>query len=219
MSPLAKKLLIKPGKSWLFYNAPNNYPALLDPLPDGTEAKFNPKGDFDGIQLFVKDSTDLAAGLKVVAPLLKPDTIVWVTYPKKSSGIVSDLEMTGNWDEPKKYGLTTVAAAGVDETWTAIRLKPEGQSKVSEFCNEEIKKNEYSEFIDLDNRQIILPPDMKNILEQSPNALAYYQTLSFTNKKEYVVWILSAKQEKTRSERLLKSVEKLLVKKKNPAEK
>jgi hypothetical protein len=219
MSPLAKKLLIKPGKSWLFYNAPNNYPALLDPLPEGTEARFSPKGDFDGIQLFVKDSAELAAGLKVVVPLLKPDTIVWVTYPKKSSGIISDLEMMGNWDEPKKYGLTVVASAGIDATWTALRLRPEGQTKASEFRNEEIKKNEHAEFIDLDNRQIILPPDMKNILEQSPNALAFYQTLSFTNKKEYVVWILSAKQEKTKSERLAKLTEKLLAKKKNPAEK
>jgi hypothetical protein len=219
MSPLAKKLQIKAGKSWLFYNAPDTYPALLDPLPDGTEAKFEPKGNFDGVQLFVKDSKDLTASLKIIAPLLKPDTIFWITYPKKSSGMASDLEMMSSWDEPKKYGLRPVAAASINEKWTALRLRQEGQSKVSEFGNEEIKKNEYAAFIDLDNRQIILPPDMKEVLEQSPNALAYYQTLSFTNKKEYVVWILSAKQEKTKTERLAKLVEKLLARKKNPSEK
>ncbi len=216
MSPLAKKLQIKSGKCWLFYNAPGNYLALLDPLPEGTSAKFEPKGNFDGIQLFVTDSNDLIASLKIIAPLLKPDTIFWVTYPKKSSG---DLEMMSSWDEPKKYGLRTVASAGIDETWTALRMRQQGQSKVSEFGNEEIKKNEYAAFIDLDNRQIMLPPDMKETLEQSPNALAYYQTLSFTNKKEYVVWILSAKQEKTKTERLAKLVEKLLARKKNPSEK
>jgi len=219
MSPLAKKLMIKPGKCWLFYDAPVNYPALLDPLPDGAEAKFDPKGNFDGVQLFVKNSVELAAALKIINPLLKPDTIFWVTYPKKSSGIVSDLEMMSSWDEPKKYGLRTVAAAAIDETWTAIRLRQEGLSKVSEFRNEEIKKSDHADFIDLENRQIILPPDMKEILEHSPNALAYYQTLSFTNRKEYVVWILSAKQEKTRTERLSKLTEKLLAKKKNPSEK
>jgi hypothetical protein len=219
MNPLAKKLQIKSGKRWLFYNAPDNYPALLDPLPEGTETKFEPVGNFDGVQLFVTDSTDLIDSLKIVAPILKTDTIFWITYPKKSSGIVSDLEMTSSWDEPKKYGLRPVAAAGINETWTAIRMKQEGQSKVSEFCNEEIKKNEHAAFIDLDNRQIILPPEMKEILEQSPNALAYYQTLFFTNKKEYVVWILSAKQEKTKTERLAKLVEKLLAGKKNPSEK
>jgi hypothetical protein len=219
MNPLAKKLQIKPNKRWLFYNAPGNYLALLEPLAEGTEAKFEPQGNFDGIQLFVTDSKDLIANLKIIAPLLHPDTIFWITYPKKSSGMSSDLEMMGSWYEPKKYGLRTVATASVNETWTAIRMRQEGQSKVSEFGNEEIKKNEYSNFIDLDNRQIILPPDMKEVLEQSPNALAYYQTLSFTNKKEYVVWILSAKQEKTKTERLAKLVEKLLAGKKNPSEK
>ena len=218
-SPVAKKLLIKQGKCWLFYNAPVNYLAVLEPLPEGATAKFVLNGNFDGIQLFVIDSKDLIVSLKIIAPLLMPDTIFWITYPKKSSGIKSDLEMMGSWDEPAKYNLRTVASAAIDETWTAIRLRHKGQSNVSEFCNEEIKKNEHSAFIDLDKRVITLPPDMKEVLEQSPNALAFYHGLSFSNKKEYVVWILSAKQEKTRTERLGKIVEKLLSMKKNPSEK
>jgi uncharacterized protein YdeI (YjbR/CyaY-like superfamily) len=47
----------------------------------------------------------------------------------------------------------------------------------------------------------------------------FYQQLSYSNKKEYVLWILTAKQEKTRDERLVKLVEKLNVGKKNPSEK
>jgi len=218
-SPVAKKLLIKPGKSWLFYKAPENYLATLEPLPEGAKAEFNPEGIFDGIQLFVINSADLVAGLKVITPLLNPGTVFWITYPKKSSGIESDLEMTGSWTELAVYNLRTVAAAAINETWTAIRVRFKEQTEVSEFCNEEIKKNEHSAFIDLDKRQITLPPDMKEVLEQSPNALAFYEGLSFTNKKEYVVWILSAKQEKTRTERLAKTVEKLLDRKKNPSEK
>jgi hypothetical protein len=219
MSLIAKKLQFKPGKRWLFYNAPTNYLTTLEPLPDGAIAKFALGGDFDGIQLFVKDSTMLNDCLKFIAPLLTADTIFWITYPKKSSGIQSDLEMMGNWDELAKYGLTTVAIAAIDETWTAIRLRQKGLSKVSEFRNEGIKKNEYSAFIDVDKKLVTLPHDMKTILEQSLNALAFYRALSYSNKKEYVVWILSAKQEKTRTERLEKLVEKLLAKKKNPSDK
>ncbi|HEY8783744.1 MAG TPA: YdeI/OmpD-associated family protein [Mucilaginibacter sp.] len=218
-SLLAKKLQIKPGKSWLFYNSPENYPAMLGTLPEGTKAALVPKGNFDGIQLFVIDSIDLTVSLKIITPLLKPGTVFWITYPKKSSGIKSDLEMTGNWEQLAKYNLRPVAAAAINETWTALRIRPEGQAKVSEFRNEEIKKNEYSAFIDIENRQIILPPDMKQVLEQSLNAMAFYQGLSFSNKKEYVIWILSAKQEKTRTERLGQLVEKLLDGKKNPSEK
>ena len=216
---LAKKLQIKPGKCWLFYNAPEDYLAILEPLPAGTTALFTPTGNADGVQVFVKDSAELAASLKVIAPLLKADTVLWVTYPKKSSGIKSGLEMMSSWDEPAKYGLRPVAAASVNETWTAIRLRPEGQSKLSDSRNDNIRSNEYGAYIDVDKRQIILPPEMKIALEQSPNALAFFHSLSFSNKKEYVVWILSAKQEKTKSERMGKLAEKLLAGKKNPSEK
>jgi hypothetical protein len=87
MTPITKKLQIKRGKRWLFYNAPTNYLATLEPLPDGVEAVFMIAGSFDGIQLFVKNNTDLVENLKIIKPLLKPDTIFWITYPKKSSAL------------------------------------------------------------------------------------------------------------------------------------
>jgi hypothetical protein len=219
MSPIAKKLQIKPGKNWLFYQAPDHYLAALEPLPEGVAATFEPNGSIDGVQLFVIDSADLARCLKVIAPLLKPDTLIWATYPKKASGIKTDLEMTKSWDEATKYGLRPVAAAGIDENWTAIRLRPEEQTKVSEFCNEEIEKNDHSQYIDLVNRKIIPPPEMQAVLAKSTATMTFFDSLSFTNKKEYVVWILSAKQEKTKNERLEKLTGKLLGGKKNPSEK
>lgn len=219
MNVIAKKLQIKPGKRWLFYNAPDNYLAILEPLPEGTETSFNPDGDFDGVQLFVLNSADLVSSLKTIIPILKPGTIFWISYPKKSSGIKSNLEMMSSWDEIGKYGYRGVAAAAIDDTWTALRFRPEGQSKVSDSCNEEIRKNEYADYIDVDNKQIKLPDNMAQALAHEPGALSFYQTLSYSNRKEYVIWILSAKQEKTRDERMLKLVKKLLAGKKNPAEK
>jgi hypothetical protein len=219
MSPIAKKLQIKPGKNWLFYNAPDNYLAALEPLPNDVTATFSPGGNIDGVQMFVVDSADLAKSLRVVVPLLRPDTVIWATYPKKASGIKTDLEMTKSWDEATKYSLRPVASAAIDENWTAIRLRPEEQTKVSEFCNEEIEKNDHSQYIDLVNRKIIPPPDMQAVLGKSTAAMAFFDSLSFTNKKEYVVWILSAKQEKTKNDRLEKLAEKLLGGKKNPSEK
>jgi hypothetical protein len=219
MNPLSKKLQIKPGTHWLLFNAPANYLSSLEPLPDGTSVVYEAQGDFDGVQLFAKNSSDLASSLKVIVPILKPDTIFWVCYPKKSSGIKSDLEMMGSWDEPIKYGLQSVAAASVNETWTAIRFRPQGQSKVSDARNENIRQNEYSAYIDVDNKIVRLPDEIKGVLQRSPQALANYEKLSYSNRKEYVLWILTAKQEKTRSERLVKLVEKLVDGKKNPSEK
>ncbi len=219
MSPLAKKLLIKPGKSWLFFNAPANYLASLEPMPEDVTTSFEAKGTFDGVQLFVKNSNELKTGLKVIVPVLKTDAVFWVTYPKKSSGIESDLEMMGSWDEPAKYGLRTVAAAAANEIWTAIRLRPIEQTKISDTRKSEINKTEYSAWIDVDNKIVRLPDDIKDVLQKSPQALANYEKLSYSNRKEYVLWILTAKQEKTKAERLAKMIENLEAGKKNPSEK
>ncbi|MCO5948121.1 YdeI/OmpD-associated family protein [Mucilaginibacter flavidus] len=219
ISPVAKKLLIKPGKNWLFYNAPEDYLAVLEPLPEGAAANFSTDGEFDGVQLFVQNSGELIDSLKTIMPILKPDTVFWVTYPKKSSGIPSDLEMMSSWDELDRYGYNGVAAAAINDIWTALRFRPKGQSKVPDSCNEEIKKNDYANYIDVDNKQIKLPDEMQQVLANEPVAMEFYQKLSYSNKKEYVAWILSAKQEKTKNERLVKLVEKLSEGKKNPSEK
>jgi len=219
MNLIAKKLQIKRGQSWLFYSAPHNYLQLIEPLPEATAAAFNPVGSFDGIQLFVLNNAELIEGLKVITPLLKANTVFWVTYPKKSSGIKSDLEMMGNWDEPAKYGLHVVTAASINEVWTALRFRIDGQSKQSETRNEAIKTNEYSAYIDVEKKLIMLPPEMVEVLGKSSAAMNFYQSLSYSNRKEYVVWILSAKQATTKTDRLQKMVEKLLAGKKNPSDK
>jgi hypothetical protein len=219
MNAVVKKLLIKSNQCWLFYNAPDNYLPVIDPLPDGVTTSFIPGDNFDGIQLFVLNSLQLMDSLKVIAPLLKAETVFWLTYPKKSSGIESDLEMMGSWDEPAKYGLRTVSAVSINETWTALRFRMEGLSKLSETRNAAIKINEYSAYIDVEKKLITLPLEMEEILGRSFAAMSFYQSLSYSNKKEYVIWILSAKQANTKADRLDKLVEKLLEGKKNPSEK
>jgi len=221
MNALAKKLMMKPGSRWLLYNAPAGYPDLLEPLPDGAQTSFAIDGEFDGVQLFVKNSADLSENLKVIVPVLrqKKETIFWVIYPKKSSNIPSDLEMMSSWDELGTYGFTGVAAAAVDATWTALRFRPAELSKAADTRNEEIQKNEYAQYIDVVNKQITIPPEIAALFELNPAAMHAYQSLSYSNRKEYVLWILTAKQEKTKLDRLEKMMEKLVAGKKNPGEK
>ena len=219
MNALAKKLQIKPNSRWLIYDAPAGYPDSLNPLPDGAEVVFNTEGNFNGIQLFVTNSTELAANLQIIAPLLKDDTIFWIIYPKKNSGISSDLEMMSSWEAPGSYGLRPVAAAAVNEVWTALRFRPIDQTKVSEGRKDVIRTNEHSAFIDVDNKIVTLPDYVKAELEQYPGVLDWFQQLAYSHKKEYVLWILTAKQEKTRQERLAKMVTMLQNKKKNPTDK
>jgi len=218
MSSLTEKLQIKPNTIWLLFNAPGNYLPLIEPLPDNVNIKFEAHGMFDGIQLFVKRKAELSSSLKIILPLLKPETIFWIGYPKKGSAVKSDMDMS-SWGELETKGLKTVTSVSIDETWTAFRFKPIELVKLSESRNSNIRQNEYSEYIDVDNKQISLPGYIAELLQQNQSAMAFYQSLSYSNKKEYVVWVLSAKQEKTRKERMDKMIEKLLAGKKNPSEK
>ncbi len=72
---------------------------------------------------------------------------------------------------------------------------------------------------DREVREIEIPEDLERLLKKNTEAMEFFNTLSFSNRKEYVRWILDSKKEETRNDRLHKSIEKLLRKKKNPSEK
>jgi len=220
MNPLAKKLLIKPGQQWLMLHSPENFLTSLEPLPDGAKLSFGGKGSFSGILLFAKNSKEFAAGLVEIQPLLTDDTILWVVYPKQNKGIDTDLNMMSGWEEAKVYGLRPVASAAVNDVWTTLRFRPEHLVKHADSSVESIKKqNDYSAYINPEKKQITLPDDVVTALNAAPAATALYESLAWSHRKEYVVWILDAKQEKTRTDRIAKMVEKLLSGKKNPSEK
>ncbi|SDP80095.1 Bacteriocin-protection, YdeI or OmpD-Associated [Mucilaginibacter sp. OK268] len=219
MNALAKKLQMKPHTRWLLHKAPANYLESLEPLPDDVEIVHNTAGNFNGIQLFVTNSVELADELKVIVPLLKDDTIFWIIYPKKNSGITTDLEMMSSWDAPAQYGIRPVASAAVNEVWTGLRFRPVDKVKVSAGRNDAVRNNEYSAYIDVDKKTVTLPDDIKASLEQHPDILNWFHQLAYSHKKEYVLWILTAKQEKTRQDRMTKMVEMLINKKKNPSDK
>ncbi|WP_299289750.1 YdeI/OmpD-associated family protein [uncultured Mucilaginibacter sp.] len=207
---LAKKLLIKTAQHWLFIHVPEGFVKGFAALSIEVKTSIANDETFNGVLFFVKNSNGLQVVLPTIIPVLKPETICWVAYPKKSSGVVSDLEMTGNWTELEKYNLRAVSAASIDQTWTALRLRPINQVKKSTVSNAAIRENELNEFIDTKNRIVHLPDDVKQALEQQPAAFAKYQQLAYSHQKEYLVWILTAKQEKTRTGRVQKMLEKLL---------
>lgn len=207
---LAKKLLIKTAQRWLFLNSPEGFVESFASLNLEIKTKIAAEGNLGGVLFFVQNSMELQAALPAISSVLKPATICWIAYPKKSSGMASDLEMMGNWTELEKYNLRVVSAASIDQTWTALRLRPLDLVKKSAVSNAAIQDNELNEFIDTKNRIVVLPEAIKQALELEPEAFAKYQKLAYSHQKEYLVWILTAKQEKTRTGRIQKMVEKLL---------
>lgn len=72
---------------------------------------------------------------------------------------------------------------------------------------------------DTDERLVDVPNDLATLLEANPDAADFFDTLSYTNRKEYAAWVAGAKRPETRTNRLTASIEKLLAGKKNPSEK
>ena len=68
-------------------------------------------------------------------------------------------------------------------------------------------------------RTVDIPKELKALLAKSPKAKSFYDSLSFSNRKEYAVWISSAKKEETKVKRLKAIIPKLLAGKKNPSDK
>ncbi|WP_316838922.1 YdeI/OmpD-associated family protein [Pedobacter gandavensis] len=215
---LLKKLHIKPGYKVLIENAPDNLVEFLGDY-DAIQLSFNSEKEFDAVILFVVNGYELEENLSQLHKKLQPNTLFWIAYPKKSSGIPTDLNMMGPWDELKNYQLTPCASAAISEIWTGIRLKPIALVKASAVRNENIQKNDFSNYIDVLNKQVKMPEDLEFALKQYPKAMEYFLSLAYSHKKEYVLWILTAKQDKTRLSRIEKTIEMLLAGKKNPTAK
>jgi hypothetical protein len=214
---LLKKLQIKTDFKVKVLNAPENFPAIIGDIPTDIEFSFNDVPAFDALFVFAVTKADLLNALKIETIGIK--TICWIFYPKAKSKLASDLNLMQSWEDLKTFNLTPCGSAAIDETWTALRIKPESELKRSGLGNTEIAQNDYGRYIDVANRIINLPEDLEIELKKQSSAFDFYHGLSYSNRKEYVLWVLSAKQEKTRLDRISKAVEKLTAGKKNPSEK
>lgn len=216
---LLKKLQVKPGYVVKVIDAPELSGAIFGDIPSNIAINYSEEADFNVLIAFTVNKDQLHQQLKKNLKYIDAKSIIWIFYPKKTSKIKSDLDLMKSWEELDTFGLTPCASAAVNETWTALRLKLITEVKPSGMRNDHIKTNEFGEYIDPVNKTVKLPEDLKALLESHPQALAYFNQLAYTNRKEYVLWLLSAKQEKTRANRLEKTLEMLLNSKRNPSDK
>jgi hypothetical protein len=123
MASVAEKLRIAPrSRVRLIERSPGDG-ATLGELPSG--ARFvGPAEEADVVIVFAADSTELRASLPMAAATAAGDRLLWVAYPKASTGMSTDLSrdgLTALTDEIA--GLTGVALVSIDETWSAMRLR------------------------------------------------------------------------------------------------
>ena len=136
-TPLIKKLGIKSGFNLALLNFPSNFSGEFTLPPDVT---LDPDGvePLDFAMLFVKREKDLQESFPKYAALLKPGGMLWVSWPKKSSGVQTDLLFTNVQAIGLASGLVDVKVCAVDDVWSGLKFvfrlkdRPKAEEAVTE---------------------------------------------------------------------------------------
>ena len=121
-TPLSKKLGIKPGARLCFVNAPPAYPALLDPLPADVQILGETSHELDMVHGFVMSRPELVRLIERYKSRIKQDGVLWVSWPKKASKIVTDVTEDTVRDVALPLGLVDIKVCAVDEVWSGLKL-------------------------------------------------------------------------------------------------
>ena len=129
-SPLAKKMKLKPGLRAAVINAPENH---LNELKQDSEISQKLSGKFDWIQIFAKNKKELRTLAPKAIKALKPESMLWISFPKGTSKIQTDLTRDKGWEVLHGADLKFITLISVNENWSAFALRPykEGEQKQS----------------------------------------------------------------------------------------
>src|SRR5687768_6600368 len=117
---LSAKMKLKPGTHAVVLNAPEGY--LKELSPAGVTIDSSLDGQYDWVQVFVKSRAELEALIPKVKAALKPVSLLWISFPKGSSKIQTDLSRDKGWDSVQDLKWTNLVS--VNETWSAFSLRP-----------------------------------------------------------------------------------------------
>ena len=120
-TPLAKKLGIKPGFKIRVINEPQNYFSLFTDMPE-IKIMTSSKIKKDLIHYFVKEEKSLIKNIIPLKEELEQNGMLWISWPKKSSGVKTDVTENTIRNLAIKMGLVDVKVCSIDEVWSALKL-------------------------------------------------------------------------------------------------
>jgi len=120
--PLVSKLGIKPGAKVLLVRPPRGFRSTLGPLPSGARELAQRKGPFDVIHLFVKSADVLPGIIRSLRRSLATNGMLWVSWPKRASGVATDVDENVVRHAGLSLGLVDVKVCAVDETWSGLKF-------------------------------------------------------------------------------------------------
>jgi hypothetical protein len=119
--PVVEKLGIKPGFCIFTAGAPAAYPDIVGKLPAGVTIAKRLKTPLDMVHVFATEAAGLAAALRRYRAAIAPDGMIWMSWPKKSSGIANDLSDVVVRDIALPLGLVDMVCA-IDENWSGLKF-------------------------------------------------------------------------------------------------
>jgi hypothetical protein len=121
-TPLPKKLGIKDGHRLAIVDAPEGFDATLGPLPDTVEVRRTARGSADVLLYFTKRRADLARRIETLGRLIYPDGAIWVAWPKRASGVPTDITEDTVREVALPLGLVDNKVCAIDDTWSGLRI-------------------------------------------------------------------------------------------------
>lgn len=120
---LAKKLGIAPGTRLAVVAAPNGFAEGLSlALPPGVDLRHQARGRLDVVLFFVTRRAELTRRFPVLKRGLEPDGGLWIAWPKRTSGVATDLSFAPVQEVGLANGLVDNKVAAIDDTWSGLRF-------------------------------------------------------------------------------------------------
>lgn len=121
-TPLPQKLGIKSGSRVALVRAPEGFEGELGALPDGVRLRTQVRGPQDVVLFFVTRRSELARRFRPLADALEAAGGLWIAWPKKTAGVVTDLTESVVREIGLAHGLVDNKVCAVDESWSGLRF-------------------------------------------------------------------------------------------------
>ena len=121
-TPLAKKLGFKEGCRLRIKNAPDDYLDLVSPRPENVQVSKSIRKNVDIFHFFTRSSSELKTQLLKLIGAIDQNGMIWISWPKKSSGVSSSVTEDTIRSMALPLGLVDVKVCAVDEIWSGLKL-------------------------------------------------------------------------------------------------
>lgn len=121
-TPLAARLGIREGMEVTLVDAPKNYVELVSPVPPGVRFSTKMFSGAGMVHVFATEKRRLQQALIAALPKLKPDGTIWVSWPKKSAKVPTDITEDTIREIALPLGLVDIKVCAVDEVWSGLKL-------------------------------------------------------------------------------------------------